>query len=628
MPGTWISMPTICTSRKLGAYAACRDWADQGSAHCDAWADHGHQQCAAWADHGHQACSQWADEGHSACSQWSDQGHDECCDWAPCSWVCDAFYWVANWVCQAWYWVANWVCHAWYWVANWVCQAWYWVANWVCKAWYWVAKWVCLAWVWIFYLFCVAGNGGAAFLLTDGSILMNECASGYGTRRWWKLGPNAAGDYRGGLWKRVADSLNGRKYFASAVLADGRLVVAGGEYTDTSGSNQQDESNKCEVYDPVANSWSSIASPPVRLGDAAACLLHDGRMLAADLDSSKTFLLDPVALTWSAAAAAGAKSVTANEESWVLMADNSVVAPECGNPPNAEKYDPASDQWVSAGALAANIVENASSEVGPAVLLPDGRAFFVGSNAGNTAIYTSGATPTAPGTWIAGPAIPQTSAGQPQGSKDGPGALEPGGKVLFPAAPVDGSRANYLKPCSFFEFDGKSIARVNDPPNANCKTYVGRLLVLPSGDIFWAREDDSRFYLYQSTDSPQNSWRPVITGAPPSVVAGTTFHVSGRLFNGLSQASAYGDDYLPSTNYPIVRIRNRESGRLRYCRTANHTVPLAGGGTRPSMGVATGSAIVTTQVTVPADIDGGASELFVVANGIPSQPFEITVVTH
>ncbi len=599
MPGTWAAMPTICSSRRLLGYRACTSWADEGS-----------NQCSQWADQGHNECSQWADEGHNDCDSWSDHGHEECCDWAPCSWFCDAFYWVANWVCNAWYWVANWVC-----------QAWYWVANWVCQAWYWVAKWVCLFWTWIFFVFCFSGDGGAAFVLTDGSILLNESASGYGTKRWWKLVPDASGNYTGGIWQRVADSSNGRKYFASAVLADGRLVVCGGEYSDVSGSNQQDETNLCSIYDPVADNWTNFAGPAgvAQIGDAACAVLPAGQLLMQTLNSRTIFLMNPTTLAWTASA--NLKGSNPAEESWVLMPESTVLTVQTNSTPNAEKYVIASDQWVSAGALAANIVETASSEIGPGIVMPDARAFFVGAAGGNTAVYTAGPNATAAGTWVAGPAIPARGR-QSQGSKDGPAALEAGGKVLFPVAPVDGSRNNYLSPCSFYEFDGNALARVTDPPNADCPTYVGRLLLLPSGEIFWAREDDTAMYVYQSTDAPNNAWRPAITNAPPVAVAGTTIAVSGTQFNGLSQAVGYGDDYTAATNYPLVRIRNGRSGRIRYCRTFNHT--LQNGTT--SMGIATGAAIVTTQVTIPADIEGGASELVVVANGIPSQPVKITIV--
>jgi hypothetical protein len=43
------------------------------------------------------------------------------------------------------------------------------------------------------------------------------------------------------------------------------------------------------------------------------------------------------------------------------------------------------------------------------------------------------------------------------------------------------------------------------------------------------------------------------------------------------------------------------------------------------MGVATGSAIVSTWFDVPTDLETGDSKLEVVANGIPSLPMNITV---
>lgn len=101
--------------------------------------------CTDWADEGSQACSNWKDEGTSECQQWADEGSEQCCDWAPCSWFCDAYYWVANWVCQGWYWVADWVCQAWYWVAKWVCRAFAWLVYWVLTivSWFvWIVLWI------------------------------------------------------------------------------------------------------------------------------------------------------------------------------------------------------------------------------------------------------------------------------------------------------------------------------------------------------------------------------------------------------------------------------------------------------------------------------------------------------
>jgi hypothetical protein len=77
----------------------------------------------------------------------------------------------------------------------------------------------------------------------------------------------------------------------------------------------------------------------------------------------------------------------------------------------------------------------------------------------------------------------------------------------------------------------------------------------------------------------------------------------------------YGDDYQSATNYPLVRITNNSTGHVFYCRTHGHS----------TMGVATGSKIVSTLFDVPATIELGASTIQVVANGIPSVAQAITI---
>ena len=79
---------------------------------------------------------------------------------------------------------------------------------------------------------------------------------------------------------------------------------------------------------------------------------------------------------------------------------------------------------------------------------------------------------------------------------------------------------------------------------------------------------------------------------------------------------AYGDDAQASTNYPIVRITNRQSGHVQYVRTHDHSY----------MGVSSGKRSHTT-FDVPATLEAGASKLEVVANGIASQPIDVRI-TH
>jgi hypothetical protein len=120
--------------------------------------------------------------------------------------------------------------------------------------------------------------------------------------------------------------------------------------------------------------------------------------------------------------------------------------------------------------------------------------------------------------------------------------------------------------------------------------------------------------VYNDSGSPQASWSPVITKVPKTLAAGSTYKVSGRQLNGLTQMSAYGDDYQSATNYPLVRITNTATGDVFYARTSEMT----------SMTVAPG-AKSSADFTLPAGIELGASTLVVVANGIASKPVSVTV---
>jgi len=610
MAGTWRQLPSNCTRNLALTFVRCAQIGQNIRVACTAWADQVEQSCA-----------QWADQGHSACAAWSDHGHSECCDWAPCSWFCDAFYWVANVLCDAFYWGANWVCI----VFTTIVKA-------VCVAVSFIVEFFCALWSIITLVFCVStANGGTAFLLTDGSVLMQECLFGYGTRRWWKLVPDNLGSYFNGTWQRAHDSHVGRKYFASAILADGRLLVCGGEYSDASGVNKADESNRCEIYDPVADAWTEIG-PPLdatgtawgKIGDAACALLADGTFLMGNSDDQQTAIFDPAAMSWNMT---NGKHHPSSEESWALLRDGTVITANCFGHPASEKFVSASNGWLVDSNIPAgsDIVENASKENGPAVLLPDGRAFYVGAT-GQTVLYTSGATANSQGKWTPGPALPMAG-NQQQGTKDGPGCLLVNGNVLFGIAPVNGKGGDgdYLSPTTFFEFDGANVNATSNPPSSNHATYVGRMLLLPNGDVMFAREDDSSFYAYTDYGSPQDPWRPVIKACPAIIAPGSTIQVAGLQFNGFSQAVGYGDDSTAATNYPLVRIKNRQTGHLRYCRTFGHTTLDAAGNVVVSMGVATGGSVITTNVAVPSDLEPGESDLFVVANGIESLPFKVSV---
>jgi hypothetical protein len=91
---------------------------------------------------------------------------------------------------------------------------------------------------------------------TDGSILVQS----YDGQSWMKLTPDAKGSYINGTWSTLASEPVARLYFASQVLTDGRLFVAGGEYSGP--GLLPNWSNTGEIYDPLANAWTPITPYP------------------------------------------------------------------------------------------------------------------------------------------------------------------------------------------------------------------------------------------------------------------------------------------------------------------------------------------------------------------------------
>ncbi len=143
------------------------------------------------------------------------------------------------------------------------------------------------------------------------------------------------------------------------------------------------------------------------------------------------------------------------------------------------------------------------------------------------------------------------------------------------------------------------------------------LLLLPTGQVLYASDHTG---IAIGTPAPrvrghaEEALEPEITEAPDHLIAGHHYRVSGRRFNGVSQAVSYGDDCTSATNYPIARLRYAD-GQMVYCRTFDHS----------TMGIATRQHRVHTMVEIPASAPSGQAHLQIVANGIASDPVEVHV---
>jgi Kelch motif len=107
-----------------------------------------------------------------------------------------------------------------------------------------------------------SGPNGVQIMIqgTDGSILVQS----YDGQTWMKLTPDEKGSYVNGTWTTLGLEPVARLYFASQIMPDGRLFVAGGEYSGP--ALIPDWSNTGEIYDPLTNKWTIITPYPDQPG--------------------------------------------------------------------------------------------------------------------------------------------------------------------------------------------------------------------------------------------------------------------------------------------------------------------------------------------------------------------------
>ena len=445
-----------------------------------------------------------------------------------------------------------------------------------------------------------------ALLLTDGRVMVHQYGdphnNGQGMNNWWALTPDANGSYLNGTWSQLASMASnyGPLYFASAVLPDGRVIVEGGEYNFL----QLVETNQGSIYDPVANTWTSV-NPPVgwsQIGDAPGAVLPDGTFTLGRISSRSQVLFNASTLTWTPTGTGKADNFS--EEGFCLLPSGKLLLVDCSNGTNSELFDPATGLWSSAGSTIVKLPDPGSLEIGPHIQRPNGTSVAFGGTVHNS-IYDF-----ATGTWT-----PTTDFPNGNDMADAPCAVLPNGNVLVAASP-----GVFAPPVTFFTFDGTNFTQAPRTQTSHSLTsYQERFLLLPTGQVLSLVSDGLQSHidaeLFTSSGSPDPSWRPTITSLASTLTRGTTVQISGTQFNGLTVGSDYGDDCTNATNYPIVRITNISTGHVFYARTHDHS----------TMAIATGSAIVSTMVDIPANAETGSSKFEVVANGIASRARQVTV---
>ncbi len=339
---------------------------------------------------------------------------------------------------------------------------------------------------------------------------------------------------------------------ASAILlADGRVLVFGGSPTTSDGANPGLTST--EIYDPTTGKWSSGKPMPETRSSTGtigstwptAVLLADGRVLIAggsvnDTPLASALIWDP--LTGSTSPT-GSMTVARSDASATLLADGRVliVGGNAATPASprrvvalasAELFDPATGRFTATGSL------NTEQFGHSATLLPDGRVLIAGgANAIGSPLSTEVFDP-ATATFSVGP-----MAAASHGTE---AALLPAGRVLLEGdSPevFDPALAAPVQPVGPSESPNRAFIKTGNPIQdrlAHTATPLldGRVLIvggrLPDGTVLSSAEIyDPKSGTFRATGSLKTARSSpsavrlgdgrvlIVGGTPTAVVPGT-----------------------------------------------------------------------------------------------------------
>jgi hypothetical protein len=175
------------------------------------------------------------------------------------------------------------------------------------------------------------------------------------------------------VWTASGNLMNARVYHTATLLANGEVLVAGGDATGTS----------AELYDPATRSWSATGSLKGARSLHTATLLPDGRVLVAggagitctySCVIATAELYDPATGAWSSTASMS----TPRQGHTATLLQNGKVLVVGGYGTDylasAELYDPATGTWSTTGSLPQQRIGHAATR------LLDGRVLVVGGS--------------------------------------------------------------------------------------------------------------------------------------------------------------------------------------------------------------------------------------------------------
>jgi uncharacterized delta-60 repeat protein len=438
----------------------------------------------------------------------------------------------------------------------------------------------------------IARSHHTAILLPNGRVLV---AGGSNEPRGTATASTELFDPATETWTPVGDLNAARVLYTATLLPDGRVLATGGLSALAIAGGVPIAST--EVFDPATGTWTPIGDLNIPHALHSATLLVDGRVLVAGGGGSP---LDPLPQTAEAellSSPTGRWTVTGelktrrDGHTTTLLPNGRVLVAggkgAAGS--SAEVFDPATGRWMVTGEL------KTRRDGHTATLLPRGRVLVAGGKgaAGSSAEVFDPAT----GRWMV--------TGELKTRRDGHTAtLLPDGRVLVAGGKGVGSSAEVFDPATGTwtptgdlntlhalhtttllpdgrvlvaggEGAGGSSAEVFDPATGRW-TVTGELKTRRNGHTTTLLLDGrvlvaggkgaagSSAEVFDRGLGFFRAWRPVLTSATSPLLLGDPLLVTGKQFQGVSEASGGNSGQSSPTNYPLVQLRRLDNEQIRF----------------------------------------------------------------
>jgi len=195
-----------------------------------------------------------------------------------------------------------------------------------------------------------------------------------------------------GTWTPTGSMATARESHTATVLADGRVLVAGGN----SGGSFATIFASAEIFNPATGLWSDTGSMTHIRSGHTATLLNDGRVLVAGgsdgLPLASAEIYDPARSTWAAtgsmAVARAGHTATLLSDGRVLVAGGVATSSATSTQASAEIFNPASGTWTPTASMATKRYSHTATGLADGRVLVTGGLTPVDSN-GNIALTAS-----------------------------------------------------------------------------------------------------------------------------------------------------------------------------------------------------------------------------------------------